>query len=141
MGGDFMMDKEGVVRYIYCSQKSTDRPSVQEILDNLKVSFFVSSRIIVWSFFFIKKKIFIRWCLDIIRHEVSFIGIKVCFSGNSVAYHCFYRNFSEGSLFVSSDDKPNRKHGKVRFRGCCWEDGFFYWCNIGNQQWLTWTCR
>ena len=42
-----MMDKEGVVRYIYCSQKSTDRPSVQEILDNLKVSFFGSSRIIV----------------------------------------------------------------------------------------------
>ena len=41
-----MMDKEGVVRYIYCSQKSTDRPSVQEILDNLKVGFFVSRCII-----------------------------------------------------------------------------------------------
>lgn len=38
MGGDFIIDKDGVVRYMYCSKKSIDRPSVQDILDNLKVS-------------------------------------------------------------------------------------------------------
>uniref|UniRef100_K1PYT0 Uncharacterized protein n=1 Tax=Magallana gigas TaxID=29159 RepID=K1PYT0_MAGGI len=37
MGGDFIIDKDGVVQYMYCSKKSIDRPSVQDILDNLKV--------------------------------------------------------------------------------------------------------
>lgn len=36
MGGDFIIDKDGVVQYMYCSKKSIDRPSVQDILDNLK---------------------------------------------------------------------------------------------------------
>lgn len=37
MGGDFIIDKDGVVQYMYCSKKSMDRPSVQDIIDNLKV--------------------------------------------------------------------------------------------------------
>lgn len=36
MGGDFIIDKAGVVQYMYCSKKSMDRPSVQDIIDNLK---------------------------------------------------------------------------------------------------------
>ena len=76
MGGDFMMDKEGVVKYIYCSQKSTDRPSVQEILDNLKVGFFVSRCIILWSIqFSLKVRIY-----TIFKYRVtSIIGLKPYF--------------------------------------------------------------
>lgn len=36
MGGDFILDKTGVVRFLYPSQTNTDRPSVDRIVEELK---------------------------------------------------------------------------------------------------------
>jgi len=36
MGGDFIIDAQGVVRFVYPSKSNTDRPSVSAIVDELK---------------------------------------------------------------------------------------------------------
>lgn len=38
MGGDFILDSEGVVRFMYPSQTSADRPSVHLLIEELKVT-------------------------------------------------------------------------------------------------------
>lgn len=37
MGGDFVLDKEGKMTLVYCSQQSWDRPTIPVILNALKV--------------------------------------------------------------------------------------------------------
>lgn len=36
MGGDFILGKEGKVEFVYCSQQSWDRPSIDLLLQALK---------------------------------------------------------------------------------------------------------
>ena len=38
MGGDFIMDKDGVMQFIYCSKTASDRPSVDDLVKELQVS-------------------------------------------------------------------------------------------------------
>ena len=36
MGGDFIIDKNGVVQFIYCSKTSSDRPPLQVLFDGVQ---------------------------------------------------------------------------------------------------------
>lgn len=36
MGGDFIVDKNGILRFTYCSAHSADRPDVQKVIDELR---------------------------------------------------------------------------------------------------------
>ncbi|ESP02929.1 hypothetical protein LOTGIDRAFT_111068, partial [Lottia gigantea] len=37
MGGDFIIDKEGKMKLVYCSKASNDRPNVEHVLRTLQV--------------------------------------------------------------------------------------------------------
>ncbi|KAK3094020.1 hypothetical protein FSP39_023027 [Pinctada imbricata] len=37
MGGDFIMDKDGIMKYLYCSKLSSDRPAVADLIKQLEV--------------------------------------------------------------------------------------------------------
>lgn len=38
MGGDFIIDGKGIVKFMYPSETSSDRPSVNILINELKVS-------------------------------------------------------------------------------------------------------
>ena len=39
MGGDFILDKDGIVKFLYPSQTNTDRPSADKIIEELEVCY------------------------------------------------------------------------------------------------------